>query len=227
MRAIHKGPEPASLTRHRAVPGATYKDKSFTPFKDDIRDALLAEQLALCCYCTRRIAKEVRPLPTRQNGPSSPQMKIEHWQSQTGFPARQLDWSNLLGACLGGMGTPKTAHTCDTSKAGNSVALTPLDAAHISTLSCSNTGHLDSTDLVFQKDIDERLCLNYRVLVEERKACIDNALRLLRARYPTSKIPESAIRSMIEEQEAPVNGKLPALAGVLRLWARQQFDGHW
>ncbi len=227
MRAIQKGPEPVSLTSHRAVHGATYKDQSFAPFKDDIRKALLGEQLALCCYCMCRISKDLRPLPTKPNGPPVVQMKIEHWQSQTGFPARQLDWTNLLGACPGGMGTPPSAQTCDTRKGRQSIALNPLDPAHVSTLRCLTTGHLESTDPVFQADINERLGLNYRVLVEERKASLDKALHPLLARYPTSKIPEDALRSLVNKLEAPEHGKLPAFVSVLRLWARKQFGSPW
>ncbi len=48
MRAIKKGPEPASLRAYRAVPGASYDGKDFTPVKDDIRKDLLRDQLALC-----------------------------------------------------------------------------------------------------------------------------------------------------------------------------------
>ena len=156
MRAIQKGPEPASLKSYRAVPGATYDGKDFTPVKEEIRDALLCDQLALCCYCTRRISKELRPLLTKPDVSPVVQMKVEHWQSQAKFKARQLDWSNLLGSCLGGMGMPPSAQSCDTRKGEASIALNPLDPAHTSTLRCSNRGYLESTDRIFQEDIDEK-----------------------------------------------------------------------
>jgi hypothetical protein len=60
-----EGPEPAALRNYRAVPGVTYDGKDFTPIKDDIRDALVRDQLALCCYCMRRISSDAHPHPTK------------------------------------------------------------------------------------------------------------------------------------------------------------------
>jgi len=83
MRTIQKGPEPATLTQYRQQPDAVYDNYGN---KADLRAALVAEQRGLCCYCQSRI----RATPAH--------MKIEHWQCQADHPARQLDFSNLLGA---------------------------------------------------------------------------------------------------------------------------------
>ena len=91
MRAIAKGPEPASLTAHRQTPHCNYDNY---PDKGALRNALVTEQRGICCYCMGRI----------RNGPAT--MKIEHWRSQSGHPAEQLTYRNLLGACLGGHGQP-------------------------------------------------------------------------------------------------------------------------
>ena len=48
------------------------------------------------------------------NGPAT--MKIEHWQCQRRHSAEQLNYRNLLGACLGGDGQPRHLQHCDTSK---------------------------------------------------------------------------------------------------------------
>jgi hypothetical protein len=69
------------------------------------------------------------------------------------------------------------------------------------------------------------LNLNHPILVEERKAKLDRALGPLKIRYKESGIPASAIRRLIDEQEAPVGGKLPELCVVLRLWARKRGIG--
>ncbi len=223
MRAITKGPEPAALQAYRAVPGATYDGKDFTPVKNDIRAALLRDQLALCCYCMRRIARDELPHPTRRDAPPVVQMKVEHWQSQDEFPSLQLAWSNMLGACLGGMGSSPQDQTCDTRKGEDVITLNPLDAGHVSTLYCTSGGRLSSTDPRLQKDIDERLRLNHRILVADRKARLDRDLRRLQAKYPKAEIPPSAVRRVIEDVEAPTEGKLPELACVLRLWARKRY----
>lgn len=81
MRAVTKGPEPASLTRHRLTPHCDYDNYAE---KDDLRYALVTEQRGLCCYCMGRI----------RNGPAA--VKIEHWQCQARYPVEHLSYRNLL-----------------------------------------------------------------------------------------------------------------------------------
>jgi len=38
-------------------------------------------------------------------------MKIEHWHCRTNYGAEQLDYSNLLGACMGNEGSPARIST--------------------------------------------------------------------------------------------------------------------
>lgn len=227
MRPIDKGPEPVELQRYRAVPGATYDGKDFTPVKRVIREALLRDQLWLCCYCLRRISCEALPHPTNPDAPPVTQMKVEHWQSQSEHAELQLAWTNMLGACLGGEGSARSEQTCDTRKGEHSIALNPLDPAHVSTLRCTSSGRLESTNPRFQGDIDERLGLNHRILVRNRQATLDRTLSGLRARYSRGPIPESVIRAEVDELETPRDGKLPAHCSVLRLWARKRFGGRW
>jgi uncharacterized protein (TIGR02646 family) len=94
MRNIHKNPEPTSLTQHRCNTNTDYDNYAE---KDDLRESLVNEQRWICCYCMQRI------YPNLEN------MKIEHNKSQSPnkFPEKQLDYGNLLGACLGGTGKPK------------------------------------------------------------------------------------------------------------------------
>lgn len=223
MRAISKGPEPTTLRAYRAVPGATYDGKDFTPVKADIRDALVRDQLALCCYCMRRISTEERAHPTNPNAPAIVQMKVEHWQSQNAHPHRQLAWDNLLGACLGGMGSPPSDQTCDTRKGEDAINLNPLDTRHVATLYCTSNGRLASKDANFQRDIDDVLGLNHQILVNGRKIQLGQYIDRLRARYPRGEFPLSAVRRLIVEAETPSEGKLREHACVLRLWARKRY----
>jgi uncharacterized protein (TIGR02646 family) len=89
MRSITKKREPASLTEHRAGVHCNYDN--FGP-KDELREALVADQRGLCCYCMTRIS------------PTAAAMKIEHWRCQSRYQALQLSYQNLLAACLGGHG---------------------------------------------------------------------------------------------------------------------------
>ncbi len=66
MRTILKGREPASLTEHRATPGADYDGYRD---KDTLRAHLVAEQRGLCCYCLSRI---YRVLSARLRDDSQP-----------------------------------------------------------------------------------------------------------------------------------------------------------
>jgi len=227
MRAITKGPEPAQLAAYRAVPGATYDGKDFTPVKDEIRGALLRDQRALCCYCMRSISTEARPHPTRPAAPAVVQMKVEHWRSQVGFSTLQLAWTNMLGACLGGEGSSRGDQTCDTRKGEDAIVLSPLDATHVETLRCTSAGRLESTNAQFQKDIDDRLNLNHRILVEDRKAMLSRDLAPLVRQHRTGTIPEPALRRLVTDLETPTAGKLREHCCVLRLWARKRFGGGW
>jgi len=92
MRSIQKGHEPGTLTRHRNSAHADYENYAA---KDTLRVSLVTEQRGLCCYCLSRI---------RANAQA---MKIAHWHSQDRYPAEQLDYQNLLGACKEMRGSAK------------------------------------------------------------------------------------------------------------------------
>lgn len=99
MKAITKGDEPRSLTQHRCN---THSDYDNYADKDGLRKALVAEQGGICCYCMQRIH------------PTAGSMKIEHWHCQENYSAEQLNYRNLLGACMGNEGEPRKEQHCDT-----------------------------------------------------------------------------------------------------------------
>jgi uncharacterized protein (TIGR02646 family) len=223
MRTIQKGNEPSALRVYRAVPGATYDGKDFTPIKEKIREQLLRDQLHLCCYCLRRISEKSQLHPTKPDVSPIVQMKVEHWQSQDSFPHLQLAWTNLFGACLGGEGFPRSAHTCDTRKGERAIALNPLNPEHVATLFCTSNGRLESTNATFQDDIDERLGLNHDILTSSRRAILDRALGRLKVKFPAREFPASKVRKLINEMETPEEGKFAEFCNVFGLWARKRF----
>ena len=148
MRSIRKGPEPRSLTD-----------------KETLRASLVAEQRRLCCYCLSRI-------------PGTRGMKIEHWRSQTQHPLEQLDYRNLLGACMGNEGQPWTSQHCDTRKGDRALSRNPANPNHrLDDLRFLADGRIVSDDVSFDAELNQVLNLNYSRLKENRKATLDGFLR--------------------------------------------------
>jgi uncharacterized protein (TIGR02646 family) len=159
MRTIQKGPEPRTLTLHRKQTHADYDNYAD---KDGLRIALVAEQRALCCYCQSRI------WPTPEG------MKIEHWQCQQVHSKRQLDFSNLHGACLGGQGQPEREQHCDTRKGNNSLCFSVSDTTRPieRKIRFLGNGTIKSDDSAIDRHINEVLNLNQKRLVGNRMAVL-------------------------------------------------------
>lgn len=163
MRNISKGVEPKSLELHRCSTHANYRNYADKP---TLREALVTEQRGLCCYCLSRIVADRE------------KMKIEHWQSQENFPEYQLDYSNLLGVCLGGEGNPPKFQHCDTRKGEQDLSLNPAEPAHDveRTIHYLSDGTIQSPNPVFDREINEFLNLNTALLKANRKAVLDGFL---------------------------------------------------
>lgn len=159
MRTIQKGRGPTSLTQHRQQPHADYDN--YTD-KDALRQTLVAEQRGVCCYCQSRIK-------------ATPEgMKIEHWQCQADYPARQLDFSNMLGACVGGQGRPEREHHCDTRKGNSGLCFSVCDPAHPieRKIRFLGDGTISSDDAAVDEEINDVLNLNLPRLVSNRRGLL-------------------------------------------------------
>lgn len=159
MRNIQKATEPQSLTQHRCNTNSNYDNYAE---KDDLRKSLVAEQRGICCYCMQRIR------------PNLESMKIEHWECQDKYPNRQLDYDNLLGACLGGTGKSRRDQHCDTRKGNDSVSFNPANLLHNveSKLQFLGDGTIQSNDVQFNQEINDVLNLNGSSLTRNRKAIL-------------------------------------------------------
>ncbi len=164
MRNIQKGAEPSSLTRHRKTPYADYSNYSD---KGALRAHLVNEQCGICCYCMERIR------------PTAHDMKIEHWQCQENYPNRQLDYKNMLGACLGGEGRPSREQHCDTRKGEADLSINPADpACDVERLiKFPGNGKITSDNLDIDRQLNEVLNLNHPQLVDNRRSVIDSLCR--------------------------------------------------
>jgi uncharacterized protein (TIGR02646 family) len=154
MRSIQKRTEPRSLTEHRSSPFATYDNYKD---KDGLRKALVNEQRGLCCYCLGRIR------------PDRSAMKIEHWHAQSQHPDEQLDYRNLLAACLGK--TRELVEHCDTMRADEPLAKNPANPLHRveDLIVFRGDGTIYSHDTAFNRELDEILNLNTPYLKNRRK----------------------------------------------------------
>jgi uncharacterized protein (TIGR02646 family) len=103
------------------------------------------------------------------------EMKIEHWQCQDRYPAQQLNYRNMLGACMGGEGQPPNLQHCDTKKGNLDFMLNPADASHhIETrLYYMLDGSIQSDNRIINAQLDNVLNLNLPFLKNNRRAKLD------------------------------------------------------
>jgi len=161
MREIIKGSEPVSLTTHRIE---LHSDFDNYTAKKELRHALVSEQRGLCCYCMARISAGRRG------------MKIEHWRCQAHYPAEQLSYRNLLGACLGAEGSPYELQHCDTRKENQDLRWNPAKFDVSSQLSYRLDGTIESDHGEFNRQLNEVLNLNVPFLKNNRKGVLDAVL---------------------------------------------------
>lgn len=204
MRVIAKGPEPRSLTVHRQSPHCDYDNYQD---KGALRQALAAEQRGLCCYCMGRIQ------------PDANAMKIEHWQCQAGYLHEQLNYRNILGACLGGEGQPPRSQRCDTRKDDTDLLWNPADPKRdiVSWLSYGTDGAIVSGGFEFNRQLDEVLNLNLAILKNNRKPVLDVVLDWWRRHSP---VPRHRIELEID-RHAPANGQFRPYSQIA-VWLLQQ-----
>jgi len=182
MKRIRKDkPEPKSLSEHKSKPHADYDNYAN---KDDLRMALLDEQGHICCYCMQRIKLD--------------RMKIEHYQCQDRYPEKQLNYSNLFGACLGNEGQrPKNQH-CDTKKGKADLKVNPTDLNRNceDLIKYRSNGEIYSEDSEINRDLNETLNLNMETLKKNRRTVIDTVIAQLESKFPR----QTWSRSVLEEK---------------------------
>lgn len=167
MRKIFKGEEPAEWIEHRCTPGADYE--AIEP----LRQALLADQGYICAYCMRRI-----PAHDKVGGCFVPETtRIEHIKSRELYPDLKLDYSNMViccPGCIAGSYDEMSTH-CDRSKGNKDITLDLFSDGLFETISYTSDGSLKSSNLKYQKEIDDVLHLNNKLLKNNR-ATVKNAI---------------------------------------------------
>ena len=211
MRTIQKSDEPASLTQYRSNRTADFQPTyAGYPDKQGLRESLCRKQRGLCCYCLRRIR------------PSEESMKIEHLRSQSKHPERQLDYSNLLGACLGGEGLRSTIQHCDTKKGKTdlSFSLTNSSAPIESKLRFPGNGTIQSDDSQIDAEINDVLNLNVQFLVNNRKAVLD----AFQKSFGRKKLTRHQIVKLLARFNGDERGDLIEYCQVVVYWIQKRLS---
>lgn len=178
MRTIQKRPEPPSHRRLRSR-GITY-DGYPSREKDKLRNALVGEQGGICCYCCGPI------LPVRN------EMKVEHWKCQENYPDLDMDYKNMMAACMGGevKGVRKKDRHCDTSKGAQELDFCPLSlyGRIEDTLTYTEDGRIKSTNKKFNNQIENVLNLNHPKLRASRQGVMFEVEEWLRHKTRNRKV---------------------------------------
>lgn len=169
MRYIHKGHEPADLTRQRATPGASYA--AF----EDLRIALAEEQGYICAFCMRKLDLTARD----EHGERM--VVVAHLLSRhpvsTDAVLREqrrvlgMSYRNLVLACNGKTGGD-TIH-CDKQQVNADVTIPLFDQAEMARVTFSAGGQVRHPKFQDQMGYDDTrpglLNLNAKALVARRR----------------------------------------------------------
>lgn len=114
-------------------------------------------------------------------------MKIEHWRCRANYPAKELDYRNLLASCRGGEGLPRQHQHCDTGKADDDLRWNPADPHRRveDRIGYGIDGAIRSDDPPFDAQMNEVLNLNLARIKRNREASLHAVARGIRGRSRT------------------------------------------
>src|ERR1039458_10220857 len=133
---------------------------------------------------------------------SAEEAKIEHWRSQAGSEAGQLDYSNLLGACMGNEGKPIRDQHCDTRKGNRVISRNPANPAHRvdEVLRFLDDGRIISNDEVFDDEINNVLAGRLDPLVIPMVPQASYVLELPITAWRTGRVDVEHLGALIKRQ---------------------------
>ena len=158
MKFIQKGKEPEAWKTYRLTEGVVF---AAIP---ELKNALLAEQGYLCCYCMQRINFDT--------------MKVEHWR-----PRRYKDfifaYNKLMAACEGNFCTDKH---CDTLKDDDEISINPTYAINNVENIISYKWSDGSLEYLqqYEEDVITFLNLNNTVLKRNRLSVLNAVIQVLK-----------------------------------------------
>lgn len=202
MINIYKQNEPKSLESHRNTPGATY-DNAPSGMKSDIAQNVCQEQGFICCYCMQPISPET--------------VKVEHKLSQAKHPKRDLDYSNMAGACKCTTGLPLCKQYCDNFKRDMDFT---FDLADIEDkIQYEPTGKIKSNIPDLNDQINNVLNLNRPYLVDSRAKIWEAVCDFLKKHHS-----KGEIGAEISRLRQGRNGHKDRLCGVRLFFLQKRYD---
>lgn len=203
MILIRKKTEPKEWLKYRSTPGVDYQSIP------ELVNSLLEEQGYVCAYCMRRIPCKDRLY--RKDGTTyvltDEDHRVEHMQSRENHEDKKLDYSNMVICCPGHIGNEDH---CDRLKGSRDISFSPLDSSFIETLSYKTDGEIVSSNEQYNKEINEVLNLNTKILKENRKSTWEAVKKELIARNGGKPWNKSILSKYVEKYSSrhERNGKL-------------------
>lgn len=225
MRHIKKRHEPEAFTQWKTANSAfplVWEDLA-TDAKRGLRDALMAEQGHICCYCGTRIKSSDGKCVAKGEHEHETGIVVEHLKPRSVFPDLTFEYNNLLASCSGGQtdAPPRMLH-CDKKKGDwydEELMVSPLSPDCESHFIFRPDGAIEPTPDTAKRpageETIERLGLAVDKVVADRNAALDGALEQMFSK------PESQWKDYIQSLcEPDQDGRLApfcfALAQVLR-----------
>lgn len=205
MRKIVKSQEPQEWTQYRRTPDASFKSIP------ELVASLYREQGYICAYCMRRLPCK-DPLSTENH-------RIEHIQSQTNYPDRKLDYSNLVACCPGNISGDIQYH-CDKLKGDKDLSFTPFDDNFIETLSYSSKdGSIKSSNPQYDSEINDILNLNQVLLKKNRYATWKGVMNILNKKgWKAAQLS----RFLKEWDDKDIDGRYKEYCGIVVYFLRRK-----
>lgn len=176
MIKINRTQEPTCLTELKERPNVNYVNDLQEPCKEIVRTQLRADQKGLCAYCQRKF---------NTTNPDKPKIStfIEHYEAQTDFPEKQLDYDNFFAVCSGkyyvNRKTGKHISFCSKERGSNDLTINPAKETHIDTIYYDDDNKIHSSNPTFENELNDTLKLNFADLLIDREIAFDEEDKII------------------------------------------------
>ena len=142
----------------------------------------------------------------------TPGVKIEHFHCQKDHSDKELDYKNMLVACLGNEGSRKELHTCDTKKGDLSLSYSPSSKVRDieSLIEYKANGEIYSSDKTFNSELENVLNLNVKRLKDNRRIVykkVQEEIRTEGKRHQNKVLRKEFLQSQRKKWANPNDGK--------------------